>query len=167
MIRFTYACAAALALAASSGCATIVAKSTQTITVNSVPPSAEVTIANRAGKMVHSGKTPMTVTLKKGAGYFKPEIYTLRFSQQGYQTREMNIRGQVNGWYFGNIVFGGLIGMLAIDPSTGAMYKLNPDTVEAALEAVKVGQVLEPGTLLVVMTRDLPASIMEQAVEIK
>jgi hypothetical protein len=57
--------------------------------------------------------------------------------------------------------------MLAIDPATGAMYKLSPDTVEAALEAVKVGQVLEPGALLVVMTRDIPASIMEQAVQIK
>jgi hypothetical protein len=154
---------AVVAVVGGSGCATIVAKSSQVVTVASVPPSASVSITNRAGRVVHSGSTPLTVTLKKGAGYFKPESYKLRFTKDGYQAREITIRGQVSGWYFGNILFGGLIGMIGVDPATGAMYKLQPDTVDAALEAVKVAQKLEPGTLLVVMASDLPASILERA----
>ena len=69
----------------------------------------------------------MTVTLKKGRGYFKPENYTVRFTKEGFQPRELKCEGEVNGWYFGNIIFGGLIGLLAVDPATGAMYTLKPD----------------------------------------
>jgi hypothetical protein len=122
-----------------------------------------VSITNRSGKVVHSGSTPLTVTLKKGAGYFKPENYVLRFTKDGYQPRELNIRGSVSGWYFGNILFGGLIGMLAVDPATGAMFKLQPESIDAALEAMSVAQTPEAGTLTVVMTPDLPAEILERA----
>jgi len=34
----------------------------------------------------------------------------------------------ISGWYWGNILFGGLIGMLIVDPITGAMYKLPKNT---------------------------------------
>ena len=38
----------------------------------------------------------------------------------------------LNGWYIGNVVFGGLIGLLIVDPETGAMWRLdeNPIGVE-------------------------------------
>jgi len=38
----------------------------------------------------------------------------------------------MSGWYWGNILIGGLIGMLVVDPLTGAMYKL-PDGANANL----------------------------------
>ena len=122
------------------GCATIVARSSQTITVSSVPEGAAVSIANGSGASVHSGNTPMTVTLKKGRGYFKPEHYTVRISKEGFQPHQLNIDGAINGWYFGNIIFGGLIGMLAVDPATGAMYTLKPDDVQAALVTLKASR---------------------------
>ena len=115
------------------GCATIVARSSQTIIVGSVPEGAAVSITNAAGVAVHSGNTPMSVTLKKGRGYFKPEHYVVRISKEGFQQQELKIDGAINGWYFGNIIFGGLIGMLAVDPSTGAMYTLQPKDVLATL----------------------------------
>jgi hypothetical protein len=31
----------------------------------------------------------------------------------------------MDGWYIGNILFGGLIGILIVDPLTGAMWKLD------------------------------------------
>jgi hypothetical protein len=161
------ACIAAAAWAlGATGCATIVAKSSQPITVTSVPPGAAVSITNRAGSAVHSGNTPMTVTLKKGAGYFKPERYVVRVSKEGFQSRELRIDGAVNGWYFGNIVFGGLIGMVAVDPATGAMYTLRPDAVDATLDAVKVAR--EPGeqSLTVVLVADVPPDMRNQLVEI-
>jgi hypothetical protein len=157
--------AMALLAAATSGCATIVAKSSQEITVTSTPPGAAVTVTNRAGAVVHSGNTPLTVTLKKGAGYFKPENYTLRFTKDGFEPSELHLKGTVSGWYFGNLVFGGLIGMVAVDPATGAMYKLQPDTVEAALHAVKITKV-ETGSLIIVSTEDLPAEVLAQSTKI-
>jgi hypothetical protein len=45
----------------------------------------------------------------------------VRVSKEGFQSRERKVDGTVNGWYFGNVVFGGLIGMIAVDPATGAM----------------------------------------------
>jgi hypothetical protein len=38
-----------------------------------------------------------------------------------------------NAWYLGNIIFGGLIGIV-IDPITGAIYELSPDQVNAQLQ---------------------------------
>ena len=43
----------------------------------------------------------------------------------GYETKKVNLECKVNGWYFGNLLIGGLIGMLIVDPATGAMYKLD------------------------------------------
>lgn len=31
---------------------------------------------------------------------------------------------KVDGWYFGNLLLGGFLGMLIIDPATGAMWKI-------------------------------------------
>ena len=118
--------ACAVAALAASGCATIVAKSSQEITITSVPEGAAVKINNKGGAAVHSGNTPLTVTLKKGRGYFKAERYTVHISKDGYHARDITVEGQVNGWYFGNVLFGGLIGLLAVDPATGAMYTLKP-----------------------------------------
>ena len=36
----------------------------------------------------------------------------------------VQIQGKLDGWYFGNLLFGGLIGMVIVDPITGAMYRL-------------------------------------------
>jgi hypothetical protein len=163
-----YAVRAALVglAAVSAGCATIVAKSSQTITITSVPPAAGVSIKNAAGVAVHSGTTPMTVTLKKGRGYFKAESYSVMITKEGFQPREINVRGEVNGWYIGNLLFGGLIGFLAVDPATGAMYTLKPDKVDAALETLKVTRNGGERTLTVVLTGHLGAEVAKQLVEI-
>lgn len=39
----------------------------------------------------------------------------------------------MDGWYIGNIFFGGLMGLLVIDPITGAMWKL-PKIVSVSLD---------------------------------
>ncbi len=66
----------------------------------------------------------------------------------------MTLTKKTNGWVWGNIVFGGLIG-LAIDASTGGMYKLTPEQVSAELRkegraAVKT----ENGQVMVAVTLD-------------
>lgn len=46
-------------------------------------------------------------------------------SKEGYNTAALPLRTSVDGWYWGNFLFGGLIGFLIVDPVTGAMFKVN------------------------------------------
>ncbi len=155
----------AIAIATSlSGCATIIGSTTQPLTIKSTPEGANVVVINRAGEKIHSGVAPMTVTLNRGAGYFKPEIYTIKFDKEGYESKEVVVTGQVNGWYFGNIIFGGLIiGMLIVDPNTGAMYSLSSDKVDEALVAVGAKTSKADNALTIVSVADVPAELMKSA----
>jgi hypothetical protein len=106
-------------------CASIVSKSNWPFYVESDPAGATVTIENRKGREVFKGKTPTIVHLKSGSGFFAKESYVIRYSRPGYEDKTVNVECKLNGWYFGNILFGGAIGLLIVDPATGAMYKLN------------------------------------------
>ncbi len=147
-----------------SGCATIIGSTTQPLTIKSTPEGANVSVINRAGEKIHSGVSPMTVTLNRGAGYFKPEIYTVKFDKDGFESKEVVVTAQVNGWYFGNIIFGGLIlGMLIVDPNTGAMYSLSTDKVDEALAAVGTKTSKADNSLTIVSVADVPAELMKSA----
>lgn len=120
-----------------SGCASIVSESSYPVSVTSAPEGAHFEIRNRSGAVVHKGMTPGTVSLKAGAGYFKGEQYTIAFQKDGFTSQTTTVDTSVDGWYWGNIVFGGLIGLFAVDPATGAMYKL-PENASASLPAEAV-----------------------------
>ncbi|MFA5206835.1 MAG: SHOCT domain-containing protein [Lentisphaeria bacterium] len=107
-----------------NGCASIVSKSKWPVTINSTPDGATVTIKNKKGESVHKGVTPMTVTLPSDSGYFSQAKYQFIFEKEGCQPGNLQISSTINPWYFGNIVFGGLIGLCIVDPATGAMWKL-------------------------------------------
>jgi len=149
-----------------TGCATIVSRPTQVMTVTSVPEGASVKINNKSGAAVHSGNTPMTVTLKKSRGYFKPERYTVHIAKEGYRNFDVTVEGAVNGWYFGNILFGGLIGLLAVDPATGAMYTLKPKEIGATLLELKVSNEGHQQTLTVILVEDVPKQYVSQLIPI-
>lgn len=117
-----------------SGCASIVHGGSRTITVSTQPAGAKATITKYGtAEAVHSGLTPLTVSLDPKRGFFKGQSYSVRFELSGYKTDEVVIRSGLSGWYWGNIVFGGLIGMLIVDPATGSMWNLRPDKLERPL----------------------------------
>lgn len=162
------AAALAAAVACISGCATIfTGGGTQKVSIASAPPGAQVSITNRAGQVVSTGTTPFEVKLKKGAGYFKSENYTLSFTMPGYQSQQARLTPRISGWYFGNIAIGGLIGMVGIDPATGAMYKLEPKDVDVTLQALKVSQAPQEGSLIVVATTQLPADVVKRLTPVR
>ena len=84
--------AAGLALAL-AGCASIISGGTQPVTIKSVPEGAAVSVTNRAGEKIHAGTTPATLTLKRGAGYFKSEVYTVAIQKEGYAPQNLTITG--------------------------------------------------------------------------
>lgn len=154
---------AAIAAAGVSGCATIFDGRDQAITFMSVPEQADLVIKNRAGQRIHSGETPVTITLNRGAGYFKSEKYTVTISKAGYQPQDIAIEGKVNGWYVANILFGGIIGLLIVDPVTGAMYDLTPEKVDAALQANGVTFRDGERVLTVMLAEDVPEALWASA----
>ncbi len=116
-----------------SGCASIISSSDWPVAIASTPDAASFTVTNKNGTKIHSGTTPQTVTLKSGAGFFESEKYTLHFIKDGFQEKTASLDTNMNGWYFGNLLFGGIIGMLIIDPATGAMYKL-PEKMNVGMD---------------------------------
>jgi hypothetical protein len=105
-------------------CASIVSKSSRPVTITSSPSGAKVTLSKSSGVAIQTGETPMTVTLETSNGFFSKAKYQVEASKPGYETARTEIAAGVNGWYFGNLLFGGVIGMLIVDPATGAMWKL-------------------------------------------
>jgi hypothetical protein len=111
----------------STGCASIVGKSVFPVTINSDPSGSDILIKDEKGQEIFAGKTPTTVTLDAGEAYFHAKSYQVHFSKAGYGSHQAVIRAQLSGWYIGNVLFGGLIGWLIVDPITGKMWKLPTD----------------------------------------
>lgn len=145
-----------------SGCATIFNGQQQAVSIQSEPEGAAITVTNRAGEKVHAGTTPVTLTLNRGAGYFKAESYTISFTKPGFATKELVLTSTMSGWFIGNLLFGGLIGMLAVDPVTGAMYVF-PDKVSETLQAEAAKTSQAGGAITVVSTERLSPEQMKQA----
>ncbi|WP_241647481.1 hypothetical protein [Rosenbergiella metrosideri] len=123
--------AALLCMSSLTGCATIVGDNTQLIQVNSDPSGSSFKIKDETGAIVAQGTTPQGVTLAKSDGsYFGKKSYQITFNKDGYTPVTLPLKASANGWYIGgNIVFGGLIGWLAVDPFNGGMYTLKPKSL--------------------------------------
>lgn len=110
-----------------SGCATIIHGSNDEVGINSYPDRASFSVKNSKGVVVHRGTTPQLVDLERGNGYFKGAKYTVEFDDPNYLTQFHTINSSISGWYWGNLLFGGLIGFIGVDPGTGGMWDLDDD----------------------------------------
>lgn len=161
MLKMT---AAIAAVSLVTGCATIVGDKEQSITINSSPSNANVLITDERSMEVHSGNTPTTVQLRKSDGsYFGGKTYTVELSKDGYESRTMMINSSPNGWYIGgNILLGGLIGWLIVDPLSGAMYNLTPDSINASLgESVATAEDGD-SEITLVLVEDVPSHMLDK-----
>lgn len=104
-----------------SSCATIMHGTTQSIGISSNPSKAGIWVDGQ-----YFGETPMIVKLNRKDNHF------LKIQLQGYQTYETTLTREMSGWMFGNIVFGGFIG-LAVDAISGGIYRLTPEQVNAQM----------------------------------
>lgn len=140
-------------ISAFAGCASIVSQSTYPVTFNSTPAGARVEVTNKAGATVFSGTTPATASLASGSSYFTKETYTAKVQKEGYEPRQEIITTSINPWFWGNILFGGVIGALIVDPLTGAMYEVDQQSYTTALERT------DDTSLSAQFNRDLGASL--------
>ncbi|WP_369599916.1 hypothetical protein AAIA72_08610 [Hahella sp. SMD15-11] len=152
-----------------SGCATIVSDSKYPVAITSYPSGAHFEIRNKSGVLVHSGETPSTIILSTKAGFFQGETYQVKFDKEGYQEQVSTLDTSLDGWYVGNILFGGLIGILIVDPATGAMWKLPEQhavtlSEQAALNAASSQGVVDG--MKVISINDVPASLKKDLVKV-
>jgi hypothetical protein len=116
-----------------TGCATIVGNKSFPVSFVSEPSGAKVEVKDNEGVVHFTGTTPATAELRGGNGYFTRGRYTVTTTKDGYTPATQQINASLNGWYWGNILFGGLIGMLIVDPVSGAMYEINTQNVTLSM----------------------------------
>lgn len=148
-LRPALALALLLQLLILAGCASIMHGTTQQIAVSSSPTGAKVAVNG-----MDRGVTPVIADLKR------KDNHVIRVTLEGYQPFEMALTRSVSGWVWGNIVFGGIIG-LAVDAISGGLYKLSPEQVTAQLQRADV-QVTTGGEVLLVTVVMRPMPGMER-----
>lgn len=155
------------ALTVLAGCATIMGNSApETLNVRSTPDQATIVISDETGTKIFEGKTPTSLPLEKKRGYFGGKKYTINIKKEGFTEHNVTVDTKVNGWYVaGNLVFGGVIGWLIVDPATGAMWTLEKNEVNVALEAPKQGGIIERKARIVLL-EDVPLSLRDKMVKV-
>ena len=113
---------AAVTAAGSTGCASIVSGGNERpVDIDTDPPGAAITVNGE-----RYGTTPQKILLDRGEDH----LVTLRKS--GFEPFEFEVEPELNGWVFGNIIFGGFIG-LGVDALTGAWQAPSPGKVRVRL----------------------------------
>ena len=156
--------AMALSVGLLSGCSSLVSDSKYPVAIASTPNQASFILKNKDGVIVQSGKTPTSIVLNASSGFFQGEKYTLFLNKEGYAEKTVIIDSSVDGWYFGNIIFGGLIGLLIIDPATGAMFKL-PERSDTALDLEAVPE-NEDDSITVTLIDSIPLSERSSLIQV-
>lgn len=106
-----------------TSCATIMHGTTQSIGISSNPSNANVWVDSK-----YMGNTPIIVDMSRKNNHI------VRIDLEGYQPYEATFSKQLSCWVFGNVVFGGVIG-LAVDAISGGIYRLTPEQVQAELRS--------------------------------
>ncbi len=118
-----------------TSCASIFSALRYTVPIRSDPSGAKLTVLDRDSAVVFKGHTPVMVQLKSSQSYFKRGIYTVHITADDHEPFTQKLRSNISGWYWGNLLIGGAIGMLIVDPLTGAVYSLKHRYVLGALHS--------------------------------
>src|SRR5262245_20944244 len=108
-------------------CASIIHGTTQTIPINSEPPGAKAELRCLEGSVDTGSTTPTSVTLKRSK-----VSCTIVVSKEGYQPATYQLQRNLSGWYLGNLILGGLVGLI-VDAADGAMFTQSPSRISAIL----------------------------------
>jgi len=105
-----------------TGCATLVTGSSQTITVSTDPVGATCTLKRDGKPLAVINPTPGSIPVGKASGPI-----SVLCTKSGYEDAAGTLASQFQAMTFGNILFGGLIGIV-VDAASGAATQY-PDAV--------------------------------------
>lgn len=123
-----------------TGCATMVGQSEYQVDFDTEPSGARIVVTDRYGALMYKGGTPVTLTLNSSVSYFRRAWYEVKASKDGFEPGKGLLTARVDPYYYGNIFFGGLIGMLIVDPASGAMFRL-PGWITVQLSPINMSSV--------------------------
>jgi hypothetical protein len=105
-----------------TNCSSIINGSKQIVSISSDPKEAKIYVNGNS-----LGTTPKKILLKRG------DTHIIEIKMDGYKTYRITTSKDITGWFWGNLLCGGLIGMV-IDLATGNAYDIDPDRIHAVLE---------------------------------
>lgn len=106
-------------------CASIVSKPSF-FEMTTKPTNVDVTLQGIQTQIERELVTPFKVELDKGTDY------SVIVETENYRSEKITIDRKITGWFWGNILLGGPIGML-VDYSTDEMWTHNPDLINLDL----------------------------------
>jgi len=115
MGRLTLVTTLVTALVLASGCATITKGTNQAVTLHTDPDGATCDVTRELKVVASLNATPGQVQVDKAFG-----AIDVSCRKTGYQPTEVRVDSSVQGWTFGNILIGGVVGF-AVDAASGAM----------------------------------------------
>lgn len=115
-------------------CATVFSENVYPLNVNS-SPSATIEVKDQTGRLLYRRGTPVSLLLSTKSNGSKATYY-ITFNKKGYKKRTVPVTFKTDGWVWGNLLFGGIIG-LVIDYSTGAAYKISTTFLNERLTKIK------------------------------
>lgn len=150
-------------------CATIIGKGGhENLNIRSTPEQATVIITDEAGIKIFEGKTPTITPLLKKRGFFRGKTYNVTISMAGFNDQKFKVDTTLGGWYIlGNLVFGGLIGYLIVDPATGAMWTLNNNEINASLSSMNQGEIINQDSSGIVLLKDVPLALRDKMIRVQ
>lgn len=132
-------CAAAFTL---NSCCAFINGQDQDVNIRSNVPQTDIFING----IIH-GSTPGIVTLERD------ETYDLELRKEGYYPHRQKLDADFSGWFAGNLIFGGLLGMI-IDLSAGTCWSF--DDVQVNLTPIATPQTVTPTTTTTAPTAVAP-----------
>lgn len=111
-----------------AACATLVNGTSQTVTVSTTPTAASCTLDRMGTRVGAIAATPGSVRLDKS----KNDL-AVTCSKDGFQTATVSHASSFGGATFGNIIAGGIIGVV-VDAASGANYSY-PDDIRLDMAA--------------------------------
>ena len=125
---FRMAIALALVTSQLTACATIINTPWQEVSIESVPPGAEVVIEPGHHRLT----TPGEVRLKRGTQHLAT------FELPGHRPIAKQMNPQISVWSYGGLLLSAItlagFAVLAVDLATGSAYHLEPNPVRVELD---------------------------------
>jgi hypothetical protein len=150
-----------------TGCATIVSDSTYTLRVETEPQGANIEIKNKYGMVQYTGVSPQVFQIEVGDGFFKKARYTIDIKMDGHPKRSYPLLISLDGWYFGNLIFPGVIGLLIIDPVTGAMWELDTEYIFEVFDEDTAEATQGQRTLKIMDYNEVPDSLKDKLIPVE
>lgn len=135
MKKITLALAMTLSTSLLTGCCSLVDGKTQTVSIDTNAP-AKYIVKNEDGETVANGVAPAVISLKRGDAPYSVEMQRTEESPKAQGV----IKDNMNGYLWGNLLFGGIIGT-TIDFVSGAAYDLDPSV---RIETIEDGKHYTP-----------------------